>query len=282
LWLADHDKARHLAALNPGLSPLHTARRISWTRRGERFDAGMLVPHGPAPKTGWPLVINVYGGSRISMLVDDYDPDNGILHASLLTSRGWAVMFPDLPISDHDPMRQFAPLLRSALDHLPHNLVDPSRIAIVGNSYGSYTALSLLVTMPDTFSAAAISAPLANPLASYAALRSDGAALDGFWEGAQGRMGDPPWVNPQTWVDNSPFLHLDNIDSPLLIAVGTHGLPGELAQAEQLFAGLRRLNRTTELRQYNGEGHSPSTWSPAAYTDFAQRLLTWIGASTPI
>jgi hypothetical protein len=75
-------------------------------------------------------------------------------------------------------------------------------------------------------------------------------------------MGDPPWVNPQTWVDNSPFLHLDHIDSPLLIAVGTHGMPGEQAQAEQLFAGLRRLNRTTELRHYNGEGHSPSTWSP--------------------
>jgi predicted peptidase len=92
-------------------------------------------------------------------------------------------MFPDLPISDHDPMRQFAPLLRSALDHLPHHLVDPSRIAIIGNSYGSYTALSLLVTMPGTFSAAAISAPLANPLASYAALRSDGAALTAFGKG---------------------------------------------------------------------------------------------------
>ena len=282
MWLAEHDKARHLAALNPGLSPVHTARRINWTRRGERLAAGILVPHGPTPETGWPLVVNVYGGSRASTLVDDYDPDNGILHASLLTSRGWAVMFPDLPISDHDPMRQFAPLLRSALDNLPHNLVDPSRIAIIGNSYGSYTALSLLVTMPGTFSAAAVSAPLANPIASYAALRSDGAALDGFWERAQGRMSDPPWVNPQTWVDNSPFLHLDHIDSPLLIAVGTHGIPGEQAQAEQLFAGLRRLNRTTELRHYNGEGHSPSTWSPAAYTDFAQRLLTWIGASTPI
>jgi dipeptidyl aminopeptidase/acylaminoacyl peptidase len=238
----------------------------------------MLIPHGTAPEAGWPLVVNVYGGSRVSTLVDDYDPQNGILHSSLLTSRGWAVIFPDLPISEHDPMTQFAPLLRSALDNLPRDLVDPSRIAVIGNSYGSYTALSLLVTMPNTFSAAAISAPLANPLASYAALRSDGISLDGYWENEQGRMGDPPWVNPQTWVDNSPFLHLDQIDAPLLIGVGTYGFPGEQAQAEQLFAGLRRLSRTAELRRYDGEGHSPSTWSPAAYTDFAKRLLTWIGA----
>jgi dipeptidyl aminopeptidase/acylaminoacyl peptidase len=103
--------------------------------------------------------------------------------------------------------------------------VDPGRIAVIGNSYGSYTALSLLVTMPNTFSATAISA---------------------------------------------------------FIGVGTHGFPGEQAQAEQLFAGLRRLDRTAELRRYDGEGHSPSTWSPAAYTDFAERLLSWIGAATTI
>lgn len=108
------------------------------------------MPHGPAPQAGWPLLVSVYG-SQTSKVVDDYDPDNGILHASLLTSRGWAVMFPDLPIGDHDPMTQFAPLVRSALDHVPHHLVDVSRIALIGNSYGSYTVLSLLVTMADAF-----------------------------------------------------------------------------------------------------------------------------------
>lgn len=282
VWLAEHDEVRRLAELNPGLSPVHTTRRLSWTLQDEQLAAGLLVPLGPTPANGWPLVISVYGGGRISTMVDEYDPDNGILNASLLTSRGWAVMFPDLPISDRDPMGQFAAMVRSGLDNVPDGLVDPRRVAIIGNSYGSYTVLSLLVTMPATFIAAAISAPLVNPLASYGALTSDGVAYDGFWEGGQGRMGAPPWVNPQTWVDNTPFLHLDHVDTPLLIGVGAHGWPGEQAQAEQLFAGLRRLNRTTELRRYHGEGHPPSSWSPAAYSDFAQRILAWIEKPLPI
>lgn len=282
VWLGEHDEVRRLAKLNPALSPVHTARRLSWALREEQLAAGLLVPLGPTPPSGWPLVISVYGGARTSRMVEEYDPDNGILNASLLTSRGWAVMFPDLPISDRDPMNQFAAMVRSGLDNVPHGLVDPRRIAVIGNSYGSYTVLSLLVTMPGTFIAAAISAPLVNPLASYGSLNSDGVAYDGFWERGQGRMGAPPWEDPQSWVDNTPFLHLDRVDTPILIGVGAHGWPGEQAQAEQLFAGLRRLNRTTELRRYHGEGHSPSSWSPAAYTDFAQRILAWIEKPVPI
>lgn len=88
-------------------------------------------------------------------------------------------------------------------------------------------------------------------------------------------------MNPQTWVENTPFLFLDRVRAPLLIGVGTRGHPGELAQAEQLFGGLRRLGRTVELRRYDGEVHAPTAWSPAAYTDFAGRLLEWIGAVPP-
>lgn len=77
-------------------------------------------------------------------------------------------------------------------------------------------------------------------------------------------MGAPPWENPQTWVDNSPFLHLDHIRTPLLIGVGSDGFPGEQAQADQLYGGLRRLKRTAELRRYHGENHPPGIWSPAA------------------
>ena len=280
IWLVEGETARRLAELNPGRAGVHTAQRMSWTEDGQQVAAGLLLPSGLRPEAGWPLFINVYGGSHSSTLIDDYDPTNGLVHASLLTSRGWAVMFPDLPMSDRSPMHQFAPMLSAALNRLPEGLVDPTRITIGGNSYGSYTTLSLLVTMPATFTAAVISAPLVNPLASYAALRDDGAALDGLWEKGQGRLGSPPWVNPQTWVENSPFLRLDRVRAPLLIGVGTRGLPGEVAQAEQLFGGLRRLDRTAELRRYEGEGHAPVTWSPAAYTDFAQRLLEWIGIPT--
>ncbi|WP_188893183.1 alpha/beta hydrolase family protein [Microlunatus endophyticus] len=277
LWIGEPEGARRIASLNPYLEPVHTARRISWGEGEAGLAAGVLVPAGSPPATGWPVVISVYGGDRGSRRVDQYEPENGILYPSLLTSRGWAVVYPDLPLTDIDPMRQFAPLVRAALDHLSEVVpINRRRIALIGNSYGSYTALSLLVTMPKTFCAAAVSAPLINPLASYGALYADGRSLEGFWENAQGRMGCPPWEAPQRWLENNPYLWLDRVDAPVLIGVGGPGLPGEEAQAEQLFAGLRRLGRRAELRHYPREGHAPSSWGTAAYGDFATRIVDWI------
>lgn len=282
LWIADPDGARRVASLNPDLKPVHAVRRASWGGGEAALAAGVLVPVGSPPESGWPLVINVYGGDRGSRLVDRYEPDNGIIHPSLLTSQGWAVVYPDLPLTDSDPMPQFAPLLRAALDQLPDVVpIDRSRIALVGNSYGSYTVLSLLVTMPKTFCAAAVSAPLINPLASYGALYGDGRSFEGLWENGQGRMGCPPWEAPQRWLDNSPYLYLDRVEAPVLIGVGGPGLPGEEAQAEQLFAGLRRLGRKAELRHYPGQGHAPTSWGPKAYSDFANRIIDWITQSAP-
>lgn len=284
LWLASGGGLRRLAALNPGLPRHHTVQRVRGDVRS-RPGVGLLVPLGSPPADGWPLVISVYGGNaRASELVERYEPDNGIVEPGLLTSRGWAVAFPDLPMTDRDPMRQFAPMVREVLDRLPDVLpVDRRRVAVVGNSYGSYTTLSLLVTMPETFCAAAVSAPLINPIASYGAMYPEGRTLDGLWESGQGRLGVPPWADPETWVVNSPYLFLDRVDAPVLIGVGGPGLPGEEAQAEQLFTGLRRLGRSAELRRYPGEGHAPTaSWGPAAYADFATRLVDWVTGAAPL
>lgn len=277
IWLTVPSGARRLAALNPDLPACHTAHRISWVGRSGGA-AGVLVPTGVVPKDGWPTIVCVYGGSKLSSLAERFDPDE-VIHAGLLTSRGWAVVYPDLPMTETDPMGQFAPMVRETLDQVDRQIpLDRQRLAVMGSSYGSFTAVSLLVTAPSTFKTAVITAPLINPIASYAAMREDGSSFEGFWENGQGRMGVPPWADPQRWVDNTPFLHLDRVTAAVLIGVGNHGVAGEVAQGEQFFAGLRRLGRQVELRHYGGEGHAPSSWSPQAYSDFADRAISWIAA----
>lgn len=284
LWIVDDHSARLVASLNPQLHWPHQSRRIDWQTAGtiaattSRHGA-LFVPAGPPPTAGYPLVISVYGGSTLSRLADDWDPMNGILHTSLLTSRGFAVLFPDLPIDDNrPPMEQFAESLRPGIGRVCRELpIDTNRISAIGNSYGSYTVLSLLVTMsPDTFAAAAVTAPIVNPLASYGSLGPDGHTFLGYWETGQGRLRRPPWDDPDTWVANTPYLRLDQVTTPVLIGVGSGGIPGEQAQADQLYTGLRRLGRPAELRKYAQEDHSPATWSVPAYRDFATRCLEWL------
>lgn len=83
-------------------------------------------------------------------------------------------------------------------------------------------------------------------------------------------------MDPQTWVDNTPYLRLDRVTTPVLIGAGSGGIPGEQAQADQVFTGLRRLGRPAELRKYDNEDHLPTGWSVPAYRDFANRCLEWL------
>lgn len=283
LWIVDDQSARMAASLNPQLRWPHDAHLIDWradaasgvaARRGAVF-----VPTVAPPATGYPLVINVYGGSNLSALADDSDPMNGILHTSLLTSRGFVTLFPDLSLDDdRPPMGQFAESLRPAIESVCRELpIDINRISVIGNSYGSYTVLSLLATMPpDTFAAAVVTAPVINPIASYGSLGPDGHTFLSYWETGQGRLRRPPWDDPGTWVANTPYFRLGCVTTPVLIGVGSGGVPGEQAQAAQLYTGLRRLGRPAELRKYDNEDHSPSMWSVPAYRDFAERALQWL------
>lgn len=276
IWLADATGARPFAALNPKVAAPHVSRRITIGHGASDLQAALFVPATPPPPSGYPLVVAVYGGARQAELADAFDPEQGMVATSMLTARGVAVLYPDLPITDIDPMRQFAPILTEAFTRLRAEPVYLDRVSIIGHSYGSYTALSLLVTMPDAFRSAVLTAPFVNPFASYGTLGPTGATTDGIWESGQGRLGGPPWSRTQAYVDNTPYLYLDRVKASVLIATGTQGLPGETAQAEQLFSGLRRLGRTTELRIYDGEGHTPTGWSPAAYRDFAEHALEWL------
>ncbi|MFC7625715.1 S9 family peptidase [Microlunatus sp. GCM10028923] len=279
LWLADDHGIGRLASLNPDLDWPHAARLIDWQVATESREGALFVPKTPPPATGYPLVISVYGGALLSQFASDPDPMNGILHTSLLTSRGFAVLFPDLPVEDaRTPMEQFAESVLPAIDRVRAELpINSDRISAIGNSYGSYTVLSLLVTTPPgTFAAAAFTAPVINPLASYGSLSPIGAAFLSYWEDGQGRLRTPPWEDPQTWVDNTPYLRLDRVTTPVLIGVGSGGIPGEQAQADQVFTGLRRLGRPAELRKYDNEDHSPGGWTVPAYRDFATRCLDWL------
>ncbi len=283
LWIADDRSARKVASLNPDLHWPHQARRLFW--RGDRPSGGaarmgaLFAPLSPPPSSGYPLVISVYGGGYQTYLADEPDPMAGVLHTSLLTSRGFATLYPDLPVSeDRLPMEQFAESVRPAIDQVGQEVpIDRGRISLIGNSYGSYTVLSLLVTMaPDTFAAAVVTAPVINPLSSYGSLDSTGYTFLSYWETGQGGLRTPPWEDPATWVANSPYLRLDRVTTPILIGVGSAGIPGEQAQADQLYTGLRRLGRPAELRKYDREDHSPLTWSVGAYRDFATRCLEWL------
>jgi dipeptidyl aminopeptidase/acylaminoacyl peptidase len=103
----------------------------------------------------------------------------------------------------------------------------------------------------------------------------DAAANFGPWisEWAQLRMGVPPWVDPDRYVRNSPFLFADRITTPVFIVSGEFdGNTG--AQNDAMFVALRRQGKRAEYVRYLGEGHGLE--SPANILDLWQRTFSWL------
>jgi dipeptidyl aminopeptidase/acylaminoacyl peptidase len=183
-----------------------------------------------------------------------------------------------------DPMLHLDDGVRPAVEHLISlGMCDSARLGLIGHSYGGYTVYGLL-TQTTRYKAAVALAGLTDLTAWYfdfdPRLRysepAEAAAVGPLsLERAQGRMGVPPWVDPERYQRNSPVFGANRITTPLLIVQGDLDFEG--AQNEELFTALDRLGRRAEFVRYLGEGHIID--SPANVIDLWNRIFDWFDSN---
>lgn len=281
LWYIDgaSDGTRRLLALNPDLDAvaLGTSRLIEYrSAEGELRHGALLLPHNYSEGRRVPLIVQVYGGFEGSRVLHRFAFDGAHAdNAQLLASRGYAVLWPDMPMADRDPARQLPGLVFPALDRVIElGIADGNRVGILGHSYCGYCVLSLL-TQTDRFRVAVAIAGIVNLSSFYGVLSREGESnWLGALESGQGRMGGSLWERRAEYVENSPLFYLDQVTTPLLLASGD-AHPGEPAQSEEAFSALRRLGKRAELRVYPDEDHAPGYWSEPSLRDLCGRVLDW-------
>lgn len=269
---------KRLFALNPQLEhvPLGTSRLLTYqTLDGEQRQAALLLPADYTEGSTVPVVVVVYGGSLQSHALHCFGISEDLLHGQLLASHGYAVLCPDIPLKDQDPLKQLPTQVLPAITHLIHlGIADPKRIGLMGQSYGGYCTLALL-TQTSIFSAAVSNAGFYDMISTYLSLRENGNdGWLGWCESGQGRMGGSLWEKCDAYIENSPIFYLDRVETPVLLTCGSQDLVPP-AQAEEVFVGLRRLGKKVELRRYEGEDHWPGRWSEQSYRDLCACVLAW-------
>jgi dipeptidyl aminopeptidase/acylaminoacyl peptidase len=281
-WIFDPGKglANRVTVLNPGIEryPLGSARIVRWAgKEGQRLQGALLLPPNYEPGERLPLIVWVYGGMNGSEYVNRFGfwgnaPE---FNFQVLATRGYAVLFPDIPLRQGETAKSVFDAVMSSVDKvIEDRIADPERLAVMGQSYGAYCVLSL-ITQSTRFKAAIITAAVTHPdlVSAYLEMSPDGASSSmGYFEAGQGNMGGTPWEFPERYRDNSPVFHLDRINTPLLIGQG--GNDGALAPSAAIFAGLRRLSKEVEYRIYRDEGHVIT--EPGNVIDFWQRRLEFL------
>lgn len=275
LWLLGSDlaPARQVSRMNPAFDSvaLGETRQVTWaTRTGDTVHGALTLPPGFRGDAPVPLLVEVYGGSRVGASPHTFDR-----YRQLFATHGYAVFVPGIPLEVGTPMRGHADAVVPGLDRLIEDgIADPERLGVFGFSYGGYGTLALLV-QTDRFSAAVAAAAQGNLVGEFGQLAEDGTGRTRWAVSGQGRMGTTPWDDSQRYIENSPLFYLDRVRAPLLLLHGMEDRTVPPHLAGEIFVGLQYLGRTVTLARYAGEGHSWLAWRTPNKIDYWQRTLDW-------
>jgi len=264
LFDSTFDQPHRLSQINPALGKyaFGESRLIAWSMPdGHTLHGALLLPPASAAATKpYPLLVWVYGTFNGSDFVNAFDWESGpAFNPQVLATRGYAVFYPDAPISSHEPAEELMKDVIPGVDRLVSlGIADPTRLAIAGQSYGGFSTLAI-ITRTARFKAAIASAGLSDLFKKYGDhLSSDGTAPGAsFVESGQPNIGATPWENRQRYIDNSPFFALDRVETPVMLEAGTEDGATGTAQSDPVFIGLRRLRKEVVYLRYGGEAHVP-------------------------
>jgi dipeptidyl aminopeptidase/acylaminoacyl peptidase len=243
---------------------------------GQELQAALLYPADYVPGRQYPMIVYFY--EITSNTVHNYSvpSETSAYNPTVFTQNGYFVLRPDIVYRDRNPglsaVEALLPAVRTVLDM---GMVDPARVGIVGHSWGAYQT-AFAVTQTDMFAAAVAGAPLTNLISMYLSIYWNTGGTDArIFEIRQGRMEVPFWEDVESYIANSPVFHIENMNTPLLVAFGDKDGAVEFNQGVELYNAARRAGKDMVLLVYEGENHSLSR--RPNQLDYHRRINEWFG-----
>ena len=250
---------RRLTKANPQQSDFlwsSGARLVDYTSaKGARLQAALFLPAGYEEGKSYPTLVYIY--EKLSQSLNRYlMPSPYGFNASAYTSRGYAVLMPDIVYTINDPGMSAVWCVLPALDAaVATGVVDKTRVGLQGHSWGGYQT-SFLITQTDAFAAAAAGAPLTNMISMYSSIDwNTGSATQPIFESSQGRFTGGYWENLEAYARNSPVYFVEKVVTPLLLLHNDKDGAVDWNQGIEYFNTLRRLKKPVVMLQYTGENH---------------------------
>ena len=223
---------------------------------------------------------------------DDLNPNNTyFMNLLLALSHGYAVLKPTInPQLFANKGRPYAslgafvvPAVESAIDY---GYSDPSRMYLVGHSYGAYSTYALITQTNVFAAAAAINGPssLIDEYLSigpdtryepYAFSRQSTVQAELETENPGLLMGADLWSDFDGYIRNSPIRFADKTNTPLLI-VHSDSDVFDIHMADAFYLALLRFSKPAAYMRIWGEPHSID--SPGNIAALWKELFQWFDA----
>jgi dipeptidyl aminopeptidase/acylaminoacyl peptidase len=227
------------------------------TRDGWDMQCYLTLPVGGG--TGLPMVVDVHGGPWFRDCWG-FDP-----RVQFLANRGYAVLQVNFRGSigfgkafNRAAIHEFAGKMHDDLIDgvewaIKQGHADPTRVGIMGGSYGGYAALVGITFTPDVFAAAVDYVGICNLVTFLRSLPPYARNVLGGWHEFVGDPDDP--AQTADLLARSPITRVDQVRTPLLVVHGANDPRVSQYEADTIVAALRERDVPVEYLVKEDEGH---------------------------
>ncbi|HVX41319.1 MAG TPA: prolyl oligopeptidase family serine peptidase [Gemmatimonadaceae bacterium] len=275
---ADLKSGRRITDANPQQKDFawtSGVRLIDYTSaKGDKLQGALYLPANYEPGKKYPLLVTIY--EKRSNLAHAYVTPNetSTPNRSIYTSRGYAVLDPDIKYRVNDPgMSAVWCVIPAVKAAIATSMIDSTNVGLWGHSWGGYQT-AFLVTQTHIFKAAIAGAPLTDMVSMYGSIYwNSGGADQAIFESSQGRFKGNYIDNYDAYIRNSPNFHAKNVTTPLIILSDDKDGAVDFNQGVTYFNTLRQLGKKVILLTYVGENHGLAR--PINQKDYAMRQKDW-------
>lgn len=225
--------------------------------KGDTLQGALFLPANYEAGKQYPTVVYIY--EKLSQGLHQYAVPNETraFNPSVYTSRGYAVLMPDIVYKINDPGMSavwcVVPAVKAAI---ATGIVDPANVGLHGHSWGGYQSSFLATQTGTLFKSIVTGAPLTDMVSMYASVYwNTGTADMAIFESSQGRFKGNVTENTEAYIRNSPAFHADKVQTRVMILHNEKDGAVDFNQGITWFNHLRELDKDVIMLQYVGENH---------------------------
>ena len=240
------------------------------SRDGLKLYGYLTLPRGTSGKK-LPMVLLVHGGPWLRSTWGNPLQSDDASYSQFLANRGYAVLLVNFRASTGygrefttAGVGEFGGKMQNDLNDatqwaIDQGIADPSRIAIMGWSYGGYASLVGLTMTPQRF---ACGVSLAGPSDLASLIES----FPPYWKnelaGWHDYVGNPAVAQDREEMNRiSPLYHADRVERPVLIVQGMNDVRVRPDQSARMVEALRQAGKSVEYVAVPEMGHGMGYWA---------------------
>ena len=234
-------------------------------KEGERYPTCIEIHGGPRGAYGFTLG----AAEHEFQVLADYG--YAVVYTNPRFSTGYGEKFCG-EASGHWGERDYLDIIE-ATDYVVENydFVDPERLGVLGGSYGGFMT-NWIIGHTDRYKAAVTMRSISNWYSFHGTSDIGWMSLPTM----ELNWGKDPWDDLERIMEKSPITYIKDMVTPTLIIHSENDYRCPMEQGEQLFAGLKKLGRTTEMVRFPNEPHGLSRMGkPKHREERLQHIVRW-------